>query len=65
VTVEPGLYFIPALLNNRLHREFFHDCVNWSMVDQHIDVGGVRIEDTILVNHGVPENLTRMIPKTI
>jgi Xaa-Pro aminopeptidase len=65
VTVEPGLYFIPALLNNPLHRKFFHDCVNWSMVDQHIDVGGVRIEDTILVNHGMPENLTRMIPKTI
>ena len=35
------------------------------MLDQHLDIGGVRIEDTILVNHGVPENLTRMIPKTI
>jgi Xaa-Pro aminopeptidase len=65
VTVEPGLYFIPALLNNPLHREFFHDCVNWSLVDKHIDTGGVRIEDTILVNHGTPENLTRMIPKAI
>lgn len=65
VTIEPGLYFVPALLRNPFHRERFHDCVNWSMVDQHLDIGGVRIEDTILVNHGVPENLTRMIPKTI
>ncbi|MEO6992247.1 MAG: aminopeptidase P N-terminal domain-containing protein [Lacunisphaera sp.] len=65
VTVEPGLYFIPALLNNPLHREFFHDCVNWSMVDKHLDIGGVRLADTVLVNHGVPEILTRMIPKTI
>ena len=65
VTIEPGLYFIPALLNNPLHREFFRDCINWSQVDKHIEVGGVRLEDTILVNHGMPENLTRMIPKTI
>lgn len=65
VTVEPGLYFIPALLNNPLHRETFRGAINWPVVDQHIDIGGVRLEDTILVNHSTPENLTRMIPKTI
>lgn len=64
VTVEPGLYFIPALLNKPVHRERFRAAVNWSLVDQYREIGGVRIEDTILVNHGVPENLTRMIPKT-
>lgn len=65
VTVEPGIYFIPALLNNPQNREFFHDCVNWQLVEKHLRVGGVRLEDTILVNHGTPENLTRIIPKTM
>jgi Xaa-Pro aminopeptidase len=65
VTVEPGIYFIPALLNNPQNREFFHDCVNWPLVEKHLHIGGVRLEDTVLVNHGTPENLTRIIPKTM
>jgi len=65
VTVEPGVYFIPALLNNPLHRELFHDCVNWPMAEKYLGIGGVRLEDTILVNPGPPENLTRIIPKRL
>jgi Xaa-Pro aminopeptidase len=63
VTVEPGLYFIPPLLNDPGRRARFHDCVNWPLVDQHLDLGGVRIEDNLLVTDGAPEVLTRAIPK--
>ena len=63
VTVEPGLYFIPAVLNHPHNREMFPDCVNWPLVEKHLNVGGVRLKDTILVNPGPPENLTRIIPK--
>jgi Xaa-Pro aminopeptidase len=65
VTVEPGLYFIPALLNNPANREKFHDCVNWPLVEKNIHIGGVRLEDSILVTSGPPENLTRAIPKVL
>ncbi|MDB6093946.1 MAG: Xaa-Pro dipeptidase, partial [Verrucomicrobia bacterium] len=65
VTVEPGLYFIPALLNDPKRRERFRDCVNWSLAEQHLQVGGVRIEDNVLVTAGAPENLTAAIPKTL
>ena len=65
VTVEPGLYFIPPLLNDPARRTRFADCVNWPLVDQHIHLGGVRIEDNILVTAGSPEVLTRAIPKKI
>lgn len=65
VTVEPGLYFIPAILTNPANREKFRDCVNWPLVDQHLDLGGVRLEDTVLVTSGPPEVLTRMIPKML
>jgi Xaa-Pro aminopeptidase len=63
VTVEPGLYFIPALLNDPARRERFRDCVNWSLAGQHIGIGGVRIEDNLVITAGEPENLTAAIPK--
>jgi Xaa-Pro aminopeptidase len=65
VTVEPGLYFIPALLNDPARRARFHDCVNWPLAEQHLALGGVRIEDNILVTNGAPENLTAAIPKKL
>jgi Xaa-Pro aminopeptidase len=65
VTVEPGLYFIPALLNDPARRDRFRDGVNWPLVDQHLDLGGVRIEDNILVTPGAPENLTAAITKAL
>ncbi len=63
VTVEPGLYFIPALLNDPVRREKYRDCVNWSLAEQHLTLGGVRIEDNMLVTDDAPENLTSMIPQ--
>ena len=63
VTVEPGLYFIPPLLSDPARRARFRDCVNWPLVDQHLHLGGVRIEDNVLVTAGAPDVLTREIPK--
>jgi Xaa-Pro aminopeptidase len=61
VTAEPGLYFIPALLNDPARRDRFRDGVNWPLVEQYLDIGGVRIEGNI---PGAPENLTAAIPKS-
>jgi Xaa-Pro aminopeptidase len=63
VTVEPGLYFIPPLLNDPARRDRFAHCVNWHLVDQYLHLGGVRIEDNVLVTGGAPEVLTAAIPK--
>ncbi|MBP6506357.1 MAG: aminopeptidase P family protein [Opitutaceae bacterium] len=65
VTVEPGLYFIPALLNDPARRARYRDCVNWPLVESHLALGGVRIEDNILVTEAGPENLTAAIPKEL
>ncbi len=65
VTVEPGLYFIPPLLNDPARRERYRDCVNWTLAEQHLHLGGVRIEDNVVVTNGAPENLTAAIPKTL
>jgi Xaa-Pro aminopeptidase len=63
VTVEPGLYFIPAILSDPGRRARHRNAVNWALVDQHLHIGGVRIEDNILVTAGEPVNLTEAIPK--
>jgi Xaa-Pro aminopeptidase len=65
VTIEPGLYFIPPLLQDPARRARYPDCVNWPLVDSYQHLGGVRIEDNILVTSGAPENLTAEISKTL
>ena len=65
LTVEPGLYFIPYLLRNTRLREQHAKDVDWARVDAHLEVGGVRIEDTVLVTAGAPENLTGAIAKAL
>lgn len=61
-TVEPGLYFIPAILNDPKRRRRYRRCVNWRFVERHLGCGGVRIEDTVLVTNGRPNVLTAAIP---
>lgn len=65
VTIEPGIYFIRALLTDPAWRERYRDAVNWPLVDTMLDFGGIRIEDDILVTDGDPEVLSAAIPKSI
>ncbi len=65
VTIEPGLYFIPAILNDPKRREKYRDCVNWTLAESHLGLGGVRVEDNLVVTDGAPVNLTAAIPKGI
>ena len=58
-TVEPGLYFIPVLLD-KLKSGKHAKAINWSRIDEFVPYGGIRIEDNIVVHaNGVLENLTR------
>ena len=61
VTVEPGLYIVPALLAQSELRERHRDAVDWSRAEAMSDFGGVRIEDNIHVTAAGPENLTAAI----
>lgn len=63
MTVEPGLYFVPAILDDAGRRELHRDAVCWDALPRWRPVGGVRIEDDVLVTDREPQVLTAEIPK--
>lgn len=58
VTVEPGIYFIPMLLEP-LQDSPEGALVDWPLVRVLTQYGGVRIEDDVLCTTGSPRDLTR------
>jgi len=62
-TVEPGVYFIPVILNDPGNREKYRDAVNWELAERYYNLGGIRIEDNVLVTADGPVVLTSDIPK--
>jgi Xaa-Pro aminopeptidase len=65
ITVEPGVYFIPALLNHPENRAKYRDAVAWDRIERLLDFGGIRIEDNVIVTDGEPEVLTASIPTAL
>lgn len=64
VTVEPGFYVVPAILQNQQMMDQFGDQVDWTRAQSWIGFGGIRIEDDVVVTNDEPEVLTTDIPKT-
>lgn len=64
-TIEPGLYFIPALIDKWKGEHKFVEFINYDRVESYKDFGGIRIEDDILVTNNGYKVLGKPIPKTI
>ncbi|MGK7940210.1 MAG: aminopeptidase P family protein [Crocosphaera sp.] len=64
VTIEPGFYQVPAILNNHSFQEKYHKDINWDKLKQFSDVKGIRIEDDILVTEQGAEILSKKLPTT-
>jgi Xaa-Pro aminopeptidase len=62
VTIEPGIYFIPALLGDPDTRAELRELVDWDRADAMLGFGGVRIEHNVHVTDEGPEVLTADIP---
>ena len=65
VTIEPGFYQVPAILNNSDLRHKYNGIVNWERLAQFNDVKGIRIEDDVLVTDSGTEVLTQDLPNTV
>jgi len=62
VTIEPGFYQVPAILDNSDLRSKYQDVVNWDKLAQFSDVRGIRIEDDVLVTPTGRDVLTAALP---
>lgn len=63
VTIEPGLYRVPAILEDAELSAIAGDRLDRKELARYADVRGIRIEDDVAVTHGDPEVLTASIPK--
>ena len=61
-TVEPGVYFVPALIHDAEFRERHSSTVDWERAEGMIGFGGIRVEDNVLVTDDGYEVLTKDIP---
>ncbi|MCR5409265.1 MAG: aminopeptidase P N-terminal domain-containing protein [Bacteroidales bacterium] len=49
ITDEPGIYFIPALIEKFKKEGLGKDFVNYAKLEGYYDFGGIRLEDDVLV----------------
>ncbi len=65
ITVEPGIYFIPELIDKWKNEGKFAEFINYSLLETYKDFGGIRIEDNCAVTKDGSKILGKHIPKAI
>ncbi|MCF8234536.1 MAG: aminopeptidase P family protein [Bacteroidales bacterium] len=65
LTVEPGCYFIPALIDLWKKEGRFTEFINYDKAEEYKDFGGIRIEDDVLITDTGYRVLGKPIPKTV
>jgi len=64
ITIEPGIYFVPAVLKPAMQDSEKNKFLNIEKVESLLNFGGVRIEDDIIVTEDGIENMTN-VPKEV
>ena len=64
ITNEPGIYFIPALIEKWKAEQINTDFINFGRLESYLNFGGIRLEDDILVTQSGSEILGDRIPIT-
>jgi Xaa-Pro aminopeptidase len=65
MTVEPGIYFIPQLIDMWKAEKKLASFINYDKVEKYKDFGGIRIEDDVLITKTGHKVLGVPIPKTV
>lgn len=61
-TVEPGIYFIPELIDMWRAEKKFTDFINYDKVENYKDFGGIRNEEDYLITETGARRLGKKIP---
>ena len=64
LTVEPGIYFIPSLIEQWEAENKHHNFINYNALKSFKDFGGIRIEDNIVITENGYRLLGPAIPST-
>lgn len=64
ITVEPGIYFIPQLIQRWQAQGLHSQYINYERFNDYLDFGGIRIEDNVLIGERETRILGQTIPKT-
>lgn len=64
-TIEPGIYFIPELIDLWRSQNKFKDFINWEKVDSFRNFGGIRNEEDFVMTETGAKLLGKPKPKTI
>ncbi|MEL6401491.1 MAG: aminopeptidase P family protein [Cyanobacteria bacterium J06626_4] len=62
VTIEPGFYQVPGILQDPARRSQYQTLVDWERLQQFQDVRGIRIEDDVLITAAGSDVLTAALP---
>lgn len=65
LTVEPGIYFIPDLIDKWRSEKQFTSFINYDKLDAYRNFGGVRIEDNFVIRENGAQLLGPNIPKRV
>ena len=65
LTNEPGIYFIPALIDKWYSEKINNDFINFEKVNDYRDFGGIRLEDDLLITEDSCRTLGERIPITV
>ena len=65
ITIEPGIYFIPELIDMWKAEGKFTQFINYDKVETYKDFGGLRNEEDFLITEDGYRLLGKPIPKTI
>ncbi len=65
LTVEPGIYFIPELVQKWKEDKRFMDNIDYAALETYLDFGGIRIEDNVVIESDKAVVLGEYIPKQI
>lgn len=64
-TIEPGIYFIPELIDQWRAENKYADFINYDKVETYKDFGGIRNEEDYLITKTGARLLGKRIPRTV
>lgn len=65
LTIEPGVYFIPDLIDMWRADNKFNEFINWEKVERYKNFGGCRNEEDFVITETGARLLGKPLPKTV